>query len=107
MRRIKINKWKSKISDKEEVDEDLLVALNILIGNRRPDEIPRGLEFFRICLRIASSFEKAEETGELILEEQEYNFFKSLIESSVPCTWAFNKNLSQAIDEFLNLKEEK
>ena len=106
MRKIKIEKWKSKIADNKEIDEDLLVVLNVLIGNKRPEEVPRGLDKFRLFNRVTRAFEKADKTGILELEEFDYSFLKDTIEKDVPSTWGMNPNISKAIEEFLNAKQE-
>jgi hypothetical protein len=106
MRRIKVNKWSSRLPTGEEASEDILVALNVLIGAKKPEEIPRGIDKFRIFGKIAEAFDKAIESNVLELEEREYNFLKTTIEKDVPSTWAMNKNLSAAIISFLEAKEE-
>ena len=61
MRKIEIKTWKSPfpVRDKEgnvievkEVEENLLIALNVLIGNKDPSTMPRGLEKFRIFNKL-------------------------------------------------------
>ena len=106
MRKIKINTWKAKIAEGKEIDESLLIALNLLLGNKRPEDLPRGLDHFRLFSRLSKAFEKAEETGELVLEETDYSFLKASIEKDVPSVWGMNKDLGQAIEDFLNAKQE-
>ncbi len=116
MRKIKLDKWKSprQIFDKEGkptgetevVDEDLLAALNVLIANKKPEEMPRGLDKFRTFGRLSKAFEKADNSRVLELEEADYKFLKDEIEKSVPSAWGMNKNISKAIEGFLEAKEE-
>lgn len=106
MRKIKINKWKAKIAEGKEQDEDLLMAINLLLGNKRPEEIPKGLDKFRLFNRLVQAFDKADKSGTLVLEEMEYSFIKEMIEKDVPSVWGMNSNLSQAIEDFLNAKQE-
>jgi hypothetical protein len=106
MRKIKIKTWKSKISEDREVDEDLLVAFNVLLGNKRPEDIPKGLDKARLFNRIRKAFDKADDTSELSLEEAEYEFLKSVVEKDIPSTWGMNTNLMDALEEFLNLKSQ-
>jgi len=112
MRKIKIETWKANapIKDKDgnitgtqELDENLLIALNVLVG---PQNIPRGIDKFRIFNKIVKAFDKADTTGILELEEREYLFLKETVENDIPSTWGMNKELSKAIDDFLNVKEE-
>lgn len=115
MRKIKIETWKANVPDKDEtgkiigvkeVNEDLLYALNILLGSKKPEELPTGLEKFRIFGKIADAFDKADKSKVLELEEREYKFLKELIEKDIPSTWGMNKNLSKAINYFLDAKDE-
>jgi hypothetical protein len=106
MRKIQIKKWKSKIDEKNEVEEDLLSVFNVLLGNKKPEEIPKGIDKMRLFNRIRKAFDRADETGELVLEEAEYEFLKKSIENDIPSTWGMNDKIFQAVDEFLNLKSE-
>jgi len=106
MRIIKIKKWQAPMPNGEMREEDLLVAINALIGAKKPEDIPRGLDAFRIMGKVAQAFDDADKTGELKLEEREYTFLKGIIEKDIPCTWGFNKDLMAAIDDFLNTKEQ-
>lgn len=123
MREIKIETWKSnvpvftgegkerKIVGTEQQDENLLIALNALLGTKRPEEMPRGLDHFRLFNRLNKAFTKAEQTKILKLEETEYKFLKDMVKSDVPSAWGMNNNLFKALDTFLevksDLKEEK
>ena len=115
MRKIKIDTWKSRvpvrdkdgnITGTEEADENLLIALNVLIGNKRPEEMPRGLDKFRLFNRLNKAFKRAEEIKELCLEETDYKFLKDTVEKDVPSTWGMNDNLFRALEAFLNAKME-
>ena len=106
MRKIKIKSWKAKLDKDTEIDEDLLSALNVLLGNKKPEDIPRGMDKMRLFGRIRKAFEKADETKELVLEESEYEFLKSAVEKEVPATWGMNENLSKALEQFLEAKQE-
>uniref|UniRef100_A0A6M3IQI8 Tail assembly chaperone n=1 Tax=viral metagenome TaxID=1070528 RepID=A0A6M3IQI8_9ZZZZ len=115
MRKIKIEKWKSKVPKydegkivgTEDKDEDLLIAFNVLIANKKPEEMPRGLDKFRTFGRLSKAFEKADETGFLELEEADYKFLKDSIEKDVPASWGMNANIMKAMEEFLDAKAEE
>lgn len=115
MREIKIEIWKSnvpkyegnEIVGTEEKDEDLLTVLNVLIANKKPDEMPRGLDKFRLFGRISKAFIKAEKSKVLELEESDYSFLKESIEKDTPASWGMNENILKAIEEFLNAEEVK
>ena len=106
MRIIKIKKWMAPTANGKEEEEDLLAAINVLLISKKPEEIPRGLDAFRIMGTIARAFDEAVKTGELKLEEREYDFLTKTIMKDIPSTWGFNKDLSAAIDEFLNIKKQ-
>lgn len=117
MRKIEIKTWKSKVPivegegenrkivGTEDKDENLLMALNALIGQKDPREMPKGLDNFRLFNRLNKAFTRAEETGELILEESDYIFLKDIIEKDIPSSWGLNKPLYEAIDAFMNAEE--
>ena len=114
MRKIKINTWKSKVPvyedekivGTEEKDEDLLVALNVLIGNKKPEEMPRGIDKHRMFNRLSKAFDKADKTKVLELEEIDYKFLKETIEKDIPASWGMNQNISDAVEDFLGAKLE-
>lgn len=115
MRKIKIETWKAnipkfdgdKIVGTEEKDENLLTALNVLLGSKKPEEIPRGLDKFRLFGRLSKAFIKADEKGILHLEEADYSFLKQMVEKDIPSVWGFNEKLMNAIELFLNAKQEE
>ena len=118
MRKVKIEKWKSnvpiydkedptKVVGTEEKDETLLDALNVLIANKKPEDMPRGLDNFRTMSRLSKAFTKAEEKGILELEETDYKFLKDDLEKNVPGSWGMNINIMKAVEEFLDAKSEE
>ena len=114
MRKIKIETWKSKspvfegskLIGYEDKDENLLVALNLLIGNKKPEEMPKGLDKFRTFSRLSKAFDNAEDTKVLELEEVDYKFLKDIVEKDIPASWGMNVNIMKAIENFLEIKSE-
>lgn len=106
MRKIQIEKWKAKLLDGQEIEENLLSALNALLIAKRPEDMPKGLDNFRLMNRLVKAFDKAEESGILELEEVEYSLLKHTIEKDIPSIWGSNKNITKAIDLFLEAKQE-
>lgn len=104
MRKVRIDKWKAKDQQGNDYDESLLVIFNVLINSKKPEEVPRGLDKFRLFGRIAKAFEKADESGELILEETDYKFLKDMVESSIPSNWGANENIIKAVESFVEAK---
>jgi hypothetical protein len=106
MRKVRIEKWKAKDQQGNEYDESLLVIFNVLINSKKPEDIPRGLDKFRLFNRMAKAFDKADETGDLVLEETDYKFLKDMIETSIPSSWGANENIMKAVESFLDAKIE-
>ena len=114
MRKVKVETWKANVPERDElgniigtklVDENLLVALNNLIGAKKPEDIPKGLDKFRLFNRLSKAFEKAEKTKELVLEESDYKFLKDTVEKDIPSIWGMSQGISKAIESFLEAKE--
>ena len=106
MRKIEIKKWKAKDADGNEIEESLLKALSLLISAKKPEELPRGLDKFRLYNRLAKAFDKAEKSGILELEEVDYKFLKDTVEKDVPSIWGSNADINEAIESFLEAKSE-
>jgi hypothetical protein len=106
MRKITIENWKAMDKEGNESNENLTHLLNFLISNKRPEDIPRGLDNFRLMGRIDKAFKKSEETGELVFEEADYSFLKGMIEKDIPCIFGKNESILNAVDSFLNSKQE-
>ena len=87
-------------------ETSLLEAINVVIAMKNPKELPRGIEKFKVFGRIGNAFAEAEKTGELVLEESDYDFLKKTIEQDVPSQWAMNKDIRCAVEAFLEAKEE-
>jgi len=116
MRKIKIETWKSNVPKfddggtiigTEEKEETLLVAINVLIANKKPEDMPKGLDNFRLMSRLSKAFTKAEETNILELEEIDYKFIKDDLEKNIPSSWGMNINIMNAVEGFLNAKLEE
>jgi len=105
MREIKVNSWKVIDSSGKEAEQDLLVAINAIISSLKPAEMPKGIKQFQIFGKISEAFSAAEKTKVLKLEEREYEFLKKIVEDKVPANWALNKNISEAINTFLEAED--
>jgi hypothetical protein len=106
MRKIEITKWKATDSEGKEVEESILKILNVLIIGKKPEEIPRGIDKYRLFGRLAKAFDNAEKEGVLVLEETDYSFLKKTMDSDIPSIWALNPSITEAVEAFLNAKEE-
>jgi len=91
----------------EEKDETILDAINVLIANKKPEDMPRGLDNFRTMGRLSKAFEKADNSGILELEEVDYKFIKDDLEKNVPSAWGMNQNIMKAVESFLDAKSEE
>ena len=107
MRKIEVKKWKAiNEATREEFEENTLTALNVLIAGQKPEDIPRGIDKFRLFGRLGKAFDKAEKSGVLELEESDYSFIKKAVEANVPSVWAMHAEIGPAIEAFLNAEEE-
>ena len=106
MRNIAVKEWTVVDTEKNEHKEDLLMLLSLLVTNKKPEELPRGLEQFKLFTKITKAFEKASETKVLVLEEDVYKFLKNTVEKDIPSIWGTNKNIVEAINIFMETKEE-
>lgn len=94
-------------SEFKEIDEDLLTVLNLLVSNKRPEEMVRGLDKFRLFNRLGKAFEKADKSRVLELEETDYEFLKEIIEKDIPGILGMNQDISKAIEDFLGAKTQE
>lgn len=106
MRKIKINEWDAKNPSGEMIKEDIIVLLTVMINGKKPEDIPKGLDKFRLFNRLSKAFDKAKETKELILEEADYKFLKNMLDEGIPSIWGSNSSIFQAVEDFVNAKEE-
>lgn len=122
MRTMKIKTWKIDIPEVntegkplldekknpivKQVDESMIDALTVLLNNKRPEDIPRGLDNFRLMSGISKAFNKARDNGELKLEDVHYQFLKTTVKNDIPSIWGVNADLCEAIEEFMELKSE-
>ena len=114
MRKLRIKTWKQrgwkieegKVVGNEEIEWNLLKSINILLSQKDPKDMPKGLDNFRLMNRIGKAFDKAYENGILQLEETDYKFLKDTITSDVPANWGINEKLCDAFESFLNAEQE-
>ena len=106
MRKIKLESWKAKNPEGKDVDENLCDVLNVLIANKKPEDMPRGLDKARMFNRLVKAFDQAKETKMLILEEVDYTFLKDAIEKDMPSQWGASKYIMAAVESFIESKQE-
>lgn len=106
MRRIKIHKWKENNSKGEQLEADTLVMLTVLVNMKKQEDMPRGLDQFRLFHRISQAFENAKQKGTLCLEEADYSFLKKSVEQDIPANWGSNPDVMKAVDDFINAQSE-
>ena len=105
MKEMKVNKWKAKDNNGNDADDSLLNMMNVLINNKKPEDFPKGLDNFRMFSRLSKAFEKAEQSGILQLEDVDYKFIKDSIVNDIPAVWGMNKNIVNALEEFMSAKD--
>jgi len=116
MKKILVKKWKVDAAVKKVIDGKLMAVtekqeqstitavINIL--DRVWEKIPNGIENFRTYKRIAKSFEVAEKSGEILLEEGDYSKVCKLVEENIPAILGLQKEYSDAIEGFLSPEPE-
>jgi len=118
MKKIKVEVWKEKLplfedpnnpekpTGVKESDWSILKSLDILIANRDPQTISKGIDQFRFMSRLGKAFSKAEKDGVLELEDSDYAQLKKLVESNIPDVWGMNPKIMENIETFLNASDE-
>lgn len=91
--------------DGGEQEMSILTLINSLFNIIPPRDMPSGLHNFRIMQELVKAYEKAHDTGVLVLEEREYEFVRSLFERHVPASWAADEKVAQAITSFMEAKK--
>ena len=104
MKQIKIAKWEVDLPDGKNAQESLLTVLSNLLSAKKPEDMPRGLDKFRLFTRIVKAFDEADKVGLLTLEEADYTFLKNMIETDIPSFWGTNVNITNAVEEFMSAK---
>src|SRR4030043_2122157 len=101
MKSIKVMKWVGKMPDGSDVEDSTISALSVLLNSKKPEELPRGIDKFRLFGRLSKAFDEAEKTDILNLEEGDYQFLKSIIEKDIPSIWGMNPNIKNELEECL------
>ena len=96
VKKIKVRRWTT-----DGKEETTMGMINALIMNTPPAELPQGIEAYRILGRIAKAFDDV--TDEILqLDDSDYDFIKEKVDKRIPAVWAFSKEISAAVDGFLN-----
>lgn len=103
MREIKIFSWKEPDpkSPGKLKDVDLTEVLKVLINNRDPQKMPKGIDQHRFYGRLGRAFEESEKTKILKLEEADYGQLKKIVEEDVDGAWGMHKDINKAIEDFM------
>jgi len=101
MRKIEIRKWKIKDPVGKDIDQDFIIILKSLLNTQKPESLIRGIEKFRLFGRLGESFEKAQDTKFLELEEGDYEFLKRIVEKEIPSKWGMKKELLENVEIFM------
>ena len=87
------------------IEENTIVAIEVLLNSLTPEKIGSGLETFKIFHRLTTAFEDAKKTEILMLEETDYEFIKQIINENIPSSWGMNEDIYNAIDCFMNAED--
>jgi hypothetical protein len=104
MRQIEVMKWNEGTgqAEKEMSTLDLITGL---LNMKKPEEMPRGLEKFKMFGRLNEAFQKSEETGTLSLEESEYSFVMGLVNNDMPAVWGLSPNIKKAVEAIVDAEK--
>ena len=105
-RKIEVVKW-IEGEGENTAEMNTMKLIDILINNKKPEELPRGWDNFRTFKRIYKSFDKALETGFIEIDDADYVFMRKIIEKDVPARWAGIEKACKAMDNFMESKEEE
>lgn len=109
MREIKLFTWKEANPDNlgKEKEVNLVEVLKILIYNRDPQKMFVGIDKHRFFGRLGKAFEESEKTRVLKLEEADYSQLKKIVEEDVKGDWGLSKDISKAIEDFMDANQIK
>jgi len=97
MKTFKLISWKSVAPEGKEVEENLVDVLRALLSYKDPKTLPSGFKQALMFSRIIKAFENKEE---LILDDEDYEFLKKMIETDTPAFWGGNENIIKALKSF-------
>ena len=97
---MKLEFWKAKDLKGNEVTESIIDILTALLTFRDPKDLPRGFKQALIFSRILKAFENKKE---LMLDDEDYNFLKEIVDTDTPAIWGSNKNAMDALTKFNSL----
>jgi hypothetical protein len=93
-----------KIVEKE-VKESLCSAIYALITDKSAQE--KGYKEFLQIGRISEALRNADKSEILELDDTAYIFLRDYMEKNIPRVWAARKEVMDAVDEFMELKNKK
>ncbi len=105
MRKISIKTWEEVALNGTKSEASILGIITTLLYNKKPEELPRGLDKFRLYGRLAKIFDQAEKSKILELEEGDYGFLKTIIENDVLALWGLREETAEAIEDFLGAEK--
>jgi len=102
MKEIKLDTWDAKLLNGETVKESIVTVLSLIVSVSS-DDLPKGMEGFRLMRRLAENFDSAEKSGTLKLDNADYATLKALTEKNIPAKLAMNPKIFAEVEKFLAL----
>jgi len=96
MKTIKIVNWKA-VEGEKEIEENIVKVIMALLSFKDPKTLPQGFRQAMMFNRLFKAFENKEQ---LIIEDEDYNFIKKMIETDTPAIWGTNVNIMKALEDF-------
>jgi hypothetical protein len=106
MRKIIVESWDELSPSGEANKVNTLKMIEILFSYVPDKDMPKGFRAFSLFSKIGDAMIKAESSSIIELEEEEYSMLRGMFEKYVPAAWAMNKHIAQAVNNFIDAKEE-
>lgn len=105
MKQIEVMDW-TENANGQESKINTIKMLTALINKASKEDMPQGLDQFRMFNRISKAFDHyeahKEEKSFVELEESDYSFIKRLVDNKIPAEWGSNASIFEAIEKVLN-----
>ena len=107
MRRIKIMKWKEPSRDDpdEKIEVDTCSLIQNMVRQVPPNQLPTGLDAFKIMRSLDLSLKTAKGKEYLELEDNIFDWLDKNCFVNIPAVWGLMDEVAMAIIEITNAKQ--
>lgn len=112
MKKIEVLKWEEQVVDPKtqkpkKQEANTIKMISVLMSNRDPDKLPKGIDNFRLMSRVSKALDKAEKNGKIEFESGDYSIIKKAFEEDVPPVWGLNPDVTRAVEGILDAKDKE